>query len=293
MSLKLTTLQLRDNITHLIHSAWQLNFNMVLESFEKTHVAGVRHLIDLVLSSPRPTCPRFVFLSSISSVSEYHEGGEVPEVSFSDPSITKMGYGLSKFVGERIIDNAVEKAGLNGTVIRIGQISYVTSRTIYQHVLILALAEARLVRRPGHALNNIQLCSPQAWRWGWYPTISQYVSCSSSSFTLLTIPQPVRWIPADITARVILSQSFHPAAKPLDYFHLENPDVTPWSSVAEVLSTHNGRSLKQVPMEEWLAEVKRRSQEPGFDADKLPAFRLLGFWENEVTMPVLGVSTLR
>ncbi|KZS89164.1 acetyl-CoA synthetase-like protein [Sistotremastrum niveocremeum HHB9708] len=248
---------LRDNITHLIHSAWQLNFNMVLESFEKTHVAGVRHLIDLVLSSPRPVCPRFVFLSSISSVSEYSRESEVPEASFSDPSITKMGYGLSKFVGERIIDNAVEKAGLNGTIIRIGQISGGVSGS-------------------------------SAWT-----KTEQYPIMFMSSVEIGIVPNdlpPVRWIPADVTARVVLSQTFHPDAKPLDYFHLENPDVTPWTDIAEVVATHNGRNLQLVSMEEWLAEIKRRSQEPGFNADKVPAVRLLGFYETEVTMPVLGVE---
>ncbi|KZS89139.1 acetyl-CoA synthetase-like protein [Sistotremastrum niveocremeum HHB9708] len=249
--------ELRDNVTHLIHSAWQLNFNMVLESFEKTHVAGVRHLIDLLLASPRPVCPRLVFLSSISSVSEYKEGPEVPEVAFDDPSITKMGYGTSKHVGERIIHNAVEQAGLNGTVIRIGQIS-------------------------GGVTGS------SAWT-----RTEQYPIMFTSSIEMGIVPSdlpPPRWIPADVTARVVLSQTFHADAKPLEYFHLENPDLTPWSDVAEVVATHNGRKLKLVPMAEWLAEVKRRSLEPNFDADKVPAVRLLGFYENEITMPVLGVK---
>lgn len=96
---------------------------MVLQSFEKVHVAGVRHLIDLALSSPRDICPRLTFLSSVAAVSRYCEAEKVPEVPLADPSLPKTGYGFSKFVGERIVANAVEAAGLNGTVIRIGQIS--------------------------------------------------------------------------------------------------------------------------------------------------------------------------
>ena len=111
------------NLTQIIHSAWQLNFNLVLESFEKVHVAGVRHLIDLALGSPRRTCPRFVFLSSIASVSLHPGESNVPEVPFEDAAFAGMGYGLSKFVGERISVEAVDKAGLNATVVRIGQIS--------------------------------------------------------------------------------------------------------------------------------------------------------------------------
>ena len=98
---------------------------MVLESFEKVHVAGVRHLIDLALGSPHYESPRFVFISSIGAVSEYKGEGPVPEIPFDDPSITRLGYGYAKFVGERLVVNAVENAGLNGTVVRIGQIAYV------------------------------------------------------------------------------------------------------------------------------------------------------------------------
>ena len=47
----------------------------------------------------------------------------MPEVPFEDATFAGMGYGLSKFVGERISVEAVNKAGLNATVIRIGQIS--------------------------------------------------------------------------------------------------------------------------------------------------------------------------
>lgn len=93
-----------------------------------------------------------------------------------------------------------------------------------------------------------------------------------------------------MTARVILAQTFHSNAKPVEYFHLENPDATPWSAIVEVVATHNGRNLQLVPMAEWLAEVRRRSQEPGFNADKVPAFRLLGFYENDISMPALGVE---
>ncbi|KZS89154.1 acetyl-CoA synthetase-like protein [Sistotremastrum niveocremeum HHB9708] len=249
--------ELRNNITHLIHTAWHLNFNLSVESFEKPHIAGVRHLIDLVLSSPRPVCPRFVFLSSISAVSEYKEAPEVPEVPLDNPSVAKMGYGLAKFVGERIIDNAVRRAGLNGIVVRVGQISGSASASA---------AWSRTEQYPMMFISGIEL--------GMFPS---------------DLPA-ARWIPVDVAARVIISQSFHSDARALDYFHLENPEATPWSDVAEVVSGHNGRNIQLVSMKEWLAELKQRSQEPDFDAEKIPAFRLLGFYEEEITMPILGVG---
>ena len=115
--------QIRTHVTHIIHGAWQLNFNLRLEGFERVHIAGVRHLIDLALSSPKAECPRFVFLSSISAVANYRGGDSVPEERMDDISSADLGYGLSKLTGERLVEVACEKAGLNGAIIRIGQIS--------------------------------------------------------------------------------------------------------------------------------------------------------------------------
>lgn len=87
------------------------------------HIAGVRHLIDLALSSPRPQSPKFVFLSSISVVAHQKGVSDVQEEAVEDESLASFGYGLSKLVGERICEIASRKAGLNAAIVRIGQIS--------------------------------------------------------------------------------------------------------------------------------------------------------------------------
>ena len=94
-----------------------------MEGFEKVHIAGVRHLIDLALSSPREWSPHFVFLSTISTVAKHTGADPVPEHPIIDESLAAFGYGLSKLVGERIVEAASEKAGLNASIVRIGQIS--------------------------------------------------------------------------------------------------------------------------------------------------------------------------
>jgi nucleoside-diphosphate-sugar epimerase len=93
-----------------------------MEGFERVHVAGVRHLVDLALASPRTKAPRFLFCSSISSIA-YCQRSSVPEASIEDESWATLGYGLSKLVGERISEAASKKAGLNAAIVRIGQIS--------------------------------------------------------------------------------------------------------------------------------------------------------------------------
>ena len=115
--------KIRTHVTHIIHNAWQLNFKLRMEGFERVHIAGTRHLIDLALSSPRVRSPRFVFLSSIATVTNYKGPGGAPEVSIVDEGLSSMGYGLSKLVGERISENAAKISGLNAAVVRIGQIS--------------------------------------------------------------------------------------------------------------------------------------------------------------------------
>lgn len=115
--------QIRTHVTHIIHGAWQLNFNLPLEGFERVHVAGVRHLIDLALSSPKLKSPHFVFLSSISATAGYRGSDDVPEERMNDVGAESLGYGLSKLAGERITETACEKAGLNASIVRIGQIS--------------------------------------------------------------------------------------------------------------------------------------------------------------------------
>jgi nucleoside-diphosphate-sugar epimerase len=96
-----------------------------MEGFERFHITGTRHLIDLALSSPGCRSPRFVFLSSISTVANYKGPGGAPEVSIVDESLSTMGYGLSKLVGERITEMAAKKSELDVAIVRIGQISCV------------------------------------------------------------------------------------------------------------------------------------------------------------------------
>ncbi|EGN94747.1 hypothetical protein SERLA73DRAFT_187804, partial [Serpula lacrymans var. lacrymans S7.3] len=116
--------ELRSQLTHIIHVAWHLNFNLTLESFKREHVAGVRHLIDLALSSTRLIPPQYIFISSIGAVSHFSESLSVPEREFKDHSLPgNQGYAEAKYVAERIIDEACHRSGLNATVIRAGQLS--------------------------------------------------------------------------------------------------------------------------------------------------------------------------
>lgn len=119
---------LQSSLTLVIHNAWPINFNTPLEYFEDTGaITGTRSLVDLILSSPRQTHIKMVFVSSIASVGNFaevrHGEPEIPEEWDGDNSLPlAQGYGESKHVGGSIVARAVEVGGLRGVVVRVGQL---------------------------------------------------------------------------------------------------------------------------------------------------------------------------
>jgi len=57
--------ELRTTVTHIIHAGWLINWSLDLSRFEPL-IRGTRNLIDLALSSPLPTPPRIIFISSVA-----------------------------------------------------------------------------------------------------------------------------------------------------------------------------------------------------------------------------------
>ncbi|KAF8501962.1 hypothetical protein BU17DRAFT_58804 [Hysterangium stoloniferum] len=239
--------QLRGSLTHIIHCAWELNFNLILASYEQVHIAGVRNLINLALASPLNLAPRFVFLSSIASSSNYRSSPEkplVPEEPIEDPSIpADQGYGQSKYVSERVLVRAVQEAGLRATIVRIGQLSGDNKCGVWnrnEHVPIL-------IR-------------------------------SSVEIGMVPVDAPaVHWLPSDIAASAILRQTLE-SIKPLEYFHVDNPTPTPWLNVAQAIATYSPTPLQLVDFSRWLSRVG--SDE--LDAERVPAKRLLDFFQSLV-----------
>ena len=86
---------LTSKITHVIHCAWSVNFNMTLESFSDC-IAGTRHLLDFCLKAERPNGAGFAFCSSVSTTART-PGSSVPEaipesLSYAQ-NMGNMGYG--------------------------------------------------------------------------------------------------------------------------------------------------------------------------------------------------------
>ncbi|KAL8947134.1 MAG: hypothetical protein Q9222_006550 [Ikaeria aurantiellina] len=114
--------EIQNSITHVIHAAWPVNFQLPLQSFEP-HIQGLHSLINLSLSSPRAQPAELIFCSSISAALGAPKGSRIPESILENMNYAlDMGYAQSKFVGEHIVAAAVRDAGARAKVLRIGQV---------------------------------------------------------------------------------------------------------------------------------------------------------------------------
>lgn len=116
-------LEIAPNASLVLHNAWQVGFNISLDSYE-SHVRGVRHLLDLCFHSAHHA--EIFLLSSIAGVMNWsaNHSGPVPEEIFTDHTVAQpMGYAESKHISERRLALASEKSAIPASVCRMGQIA--------------------------------------------------------------------------------------------------------------------------------------------------------------------------
>lgn len=114
---------LLSSLTCCIHSAWAVNFNIPVESFENQHIKATHNLIQLCLSVNTPDPAPFYFCSSVSAAGGSPRPGTVPEGPVNTPAYAQnTGYARSKYVTEHITLNAAKNYGAPARVLRIGQL---------------------------------------------------------------------------------------------------------------------------------------------------------------------------
>lgn len=223
--------EIRNEATIIIHNAWQVNFNLSLQSFEPS-IRSARNLLDLARGSSAPTGPpRFAFASSISVA--MGEDLEVlqTEVAGSFGSKSSFGYRESKIVAERLLDSA-RSAGLQTCSFRIGQLT-------------------------GDLKSG-------AWNvTDWVPSII------GSSVSVGCLPEAigtVSWIPLDIAAQSIIETCTNRNADMPPITNIIHPRPVAWKSImnafSDVLASRsNARTtvLPIVPFNEWNKRVNERT----------------------------------
>lgn len=241
--------ELSDQVDVIIHNAWQVNFNMTLGFFASAHIHGLRSLIDWSIGSDRN--PRVVFLSSISSISNWHLAHKdpAPERLVEDASaVPELGYAQSKYVSERILSIAGESCGVPVSILRIGQIAGPIS-------------------------------SDGTWpKSEWFPNLIK----SSLSVGLFpnSLP-PIDWIPIDALSTIIMDIIYD--ARRYDntrFYNIVNPHQTSWSSLVAPIKSCYGSAIRETSIVDWIEAIKHASHNPELKVAKIPALKILDFFES-------------
>ncbi|KAI5119730.1 hypothetical protein M0805_008660 [Coniferiporia weirii] len=202
-------------VTHVIHNAYPVNFNVSLTSFEPS-VAGLRRLIDMALSSPLCSPPRFLFTSSIGVLRQNTSNGPIKEEIVEAVSAVGAGYSESKWVCEELLSVASRKTPLEPIIVRIGQLSGMSTNGCW---------------------NTRE----------WMPAMFK------SSMTIGCLPsfnQTISWIAIDTAARAVAEMR----NSRVQVLHLAHPNPVSWASLFGPISVDLGIPL--VPYADWLARLE-------------------------------------
>ncbi|KAF9458834.1 L-aminoadipate-semialdehyde dehydrogenase [Collybia nuda] len=232
---------IRKEVTDIIHNAWPVNFVLSIESYDE-HIGGALNLMNLCLSSPYAEPASFFFSSSISARQGAPEHGCVEDFPPSPLSAGGTGYAQSKWVVEKLCQNAGEKVKLPVGVLRIGQMT-------------------------GDSLHGV-----------WNETEAWPLMFKSAN-TLRVLPsvnEHPSWLPVDyagrgITEIVVGAKTHHEGSQ---VYHIVNPDTaTSWNQMLDALHSA-GLEFEKVKAMDWVEKLRTSESDPA----KNPTIKLLSFF---------------
>ncbi|KAJ4403409.1 putative NRPS-like protein biosynthetic cluster [Gnomoniopsis sp. IMI 355080] len=260
--------ELRATTNVLIHNAWKVDFLHSLDTFEEVHIRGVRNLVDFSASSPLH--PHIVFVSSISSVGDWHTVDPKPSVipESLPPTLAAAlptGYAESKAVAEHVLAAAAKKSGIHASILRVGQIA-----------------------GPVGSANGAKWNETE-----WFPLMLKTARATSK------IPGgealgDIDWVPADVLASIIWELSSVPGQSiansggdsqygSLQIFHLVNPTRRPWAEILPVVKSALGEGaepLKELSMGDWVSDLETTDLGDTAAVASRPAVKILDFFSN-------------
>ena len=237
-------------LTNVVHSAWAVNFNLGVRSFEAQHIAGTHNLIDLCLRVRLSRPAKFFFCSSISAASGTPKPATITESIIEHlQHAQKMGYGRSKLVAEHVTRNAMLKTGMHARVLRIGQLS-------------ADLAEGV---------------------WNDTEAVSLMIRSALTTGCLPRLDESPSWLPVDLCASSIVDLMFGEAQRehgtdPDLVYHVLNPAKFDWTKdLLPALKRSKLPAFETVSPKEWLQRLKTSNQDPAAN----PSVKLIDFWEHK------------
>ena len=246
--------RLLSSVACVIHSAWTVNFNLGVRSFEQHHIRGTYNLLNLCLRSRLPTPATFFFCSSVSTASSTPKPAIVSETAIEDLNhAQKTGYGRSKLVTEHVVRNAMRSTGMHARVLRIGQLSGDKRSGIWNDI------------------EAVPLMLRSALTVGALPVLDEQPS----------------WLPVDSCAQAIADISIPSSVEDSDaglsdpdlVYHFVNPCTFDWKSdLLPALQSHpRFPTFETVSPKEWLKRLENSNQDP----EKNPSIMLVDFWKGK------------
>ncbi|KAH7305896.1 hypothetical protein B0I35DRAFT_483651 [Stachybotrys elegans] len=236
---------LQNNLTHIVHAAWPMNYLTTLPSFQYQfdYLSG---LLKLATSGSTANKRRFIFVSSIASVARLaltNGGSMISETPVAPvDAACGIGYADGKLVCEKVLERAaVSHAGqLEVAYVRCGQMTG----------------------------------SRSTGAWNADEQIPMIFRTAKNLGVLPRIPGTLSWIPVDDAAQVIMDLSFLQGPLPIAS-HLENPVRQSWADLMDGAGKFLGIQ-KSVPWSEWLELVGAAEDGP---QDKYPVKKLFAFFK--------------
>ncbi|KAF9894710.1 hypothetical protein FE257_006600 [Aspergillus nanangensis] len=250
-----TLSSLRTSLTKVIHAAWAVNFTLGVRSFEKQHIRGVHNLINLCLSSRRPSPAEFYFCSSISTAAGTPLPATIAEAPIPELEHAQgMGYARSKLVAERIVQAAAEQTGMVARVLRVGQIV-------------------------GDTVHG---------RWNATEAIPLMLQTAATLKALPALDETPSWLPVDVVADAVLELAGVVTSESSSaggvysqdsnvVFHLQNVKTFRWTEDLLPALKQSGLEFEVLPKRQWVERLRRGEQDP----KKNPAIKLLDFFADK------------
>lgn len=237
---------LASEITDIVHSAWSVNFNLHLSSFERDSIAGLKHLLDLSLKAQRPAPASFNFCSSISAVA-HTATYTVPETLPAKLSYAQdMGYAQAKLVGEHLCMRAAAQTGVAARVLRIGQVVGDTQHGI----------------------------------WNATEAIPLMLQCATTIGVLPRLDESLLWLPVDVVAGTVIDLSLSstvisgadPAASLV--FNVVSQHPFHWTRNLLPYLRAAGLQFEELDQREWLPRLRSSNPDPATN----PPIKLVDFF---------------
>ncbi|KAF2846669.1 acetyl-CoA synthetase-like protein [Plenodomus tracheiphilus IPT5] len=239
--------RLRSSLTAAIHSAWAVNFNIAVSSFEAQHIKAVHHLISFCQSTMSHNPARFFFCSSVSAAAGTPRPGTVTEKIVVDAAhVQGTGYAQSKFVAEHITSNAMKNAGAASRVLRVGQL----------------------------------IGDTKAGEWNTTEGIPLMIQTAVTLGALPALDEEMSWLPVDIAASIILDIALAaqiPSTDPDLVYHVLNPHRFHWTREMLPALRDAGLQFEVLPTDQWMDRLRKSDQDPV----RNPPIKLLDWFEGK------------